>query len=163
MASPAETALAVDCVGRRLNIAARAARQVLDAHLARVGMTSASFIVLTVLRHHGPAIQRQLATWLGIEGPTLTRQLEKLERDGLIARQSVATDRRASLVELTVAGRERLEQLDVVAGEAALEVTARLTLAQLEQLNTLLEQLAGPRFESAPTAGAAPGGPSNDC
>ena len=158
MASAAETALAVDCVGRRLNMAARAARQVLDAHLARVGMTSASFIVLTALRHHGPAIQRQLAAWLGIEGPTLTRQLEKLERDGLIARQSVASDRRASLVELTAAGRERLNQLDAVVGEAALEVTARLTPAQLEQLNALLDQLANPRPGSAPTTRVAPAG-----
>jgi MarR family transcriptional regulator for hemolysin len=145
MASAAETALAVECVGRRLNMAARAARQVLDAHLARVGMTSAGFIVLMALRHHSPVIQRRLAEWLGIEGPTLTRQLEKLEREGLISRQQVASDRRASLVALTPAGQERLSQLDPIIGEAALEVTARLTTLQLHQLNDLLDQLVTPR------------------
>src|SRR5437762_2510208 len=145
MATAAETALAVECVGRKLNMAARAARQVLDAHLARVGMTAACFFVLTVLRYRGPLIQRQLAQWLDIEGPTLTRQLERLEREGLITRQTVASDRRASLVELTPAGRERLSQLDRIVGEAALEVTARLDRAQLEQLSGLLDQVAGPR------------------
>lgn len=157
MASAAEAALAVDCVGRRLNMAARAARQVLDAHLARVGMTSSGFIVLMALRHHSPLIQRKLAEWLGIEGPTLTRQLEKLEREGLISRQQVASDRRASLVELTPAGKERLSQLDVIAGEAALEATGRLTTAQLHQLNDLLDQIAEPRPWGAPSTPPASG------
>jgi MarR family transcriptional regulator for hemolysin len=145
MASPAETALAIECVGRRLNMAARSARQVLDAHLARVGMTSSGFIVLMALRHHSPLIQRRLAEWLGIEGPTLTRQLEKLERDGLISRQQVASDRRASLVSLTAAGQERLTQLEPVVGAAALEVTANFTTAQLHQLSDLLDQIAAPK------------------
>jgi MarR family transcriptional regulator for hemolysin len=152
MVSAAETALAVECVGRRLNMAARAARQVLDAHLARVGMTSAGFVALMVLRHRSPLIQRQMAQWLGIEGPTLTRQLERLEREGLIARRPLASDRRATVVELTPAGLERLGELESIVGEAALEVTARLTSTQLEQLNELLDRIATPRHWMGPTS-----------
>jgi MarR family transcriptional regulator for hemolysin len=155
VASAAETALAVDCVGRRLNLAARASRQVLDAHLAPEGMTSSGFLVLMVLRHHGPLIQRALAEWLGIEGPTLTRQLEKLQRKRLVSRQPDGADRRASLVELTPTGRERPGQIEAIVGNASLEVTARLTATQVQQLSNLLDLLAGSR----PMAGAITGWP----
>lgn len=144
-ASAAETALAVDCVGRRLNMAARAARQVLEVHLAHVGMTFAGSIALMALRYRGPLIQRQLAQWLDIEGPTLSRQLARLEREGLVTRQSMPADRRATLVALTPAGLERVAQLEPLVADAACEVTAPLTAAQLEQLGALLDQLAGPR------------------
>jgi MarR family transcriptional regulator, transcriptional regulator for hemolysin len=144
-ASAAETALAVDCVGRRLNVAARAARQVLEMHLARVGTTFAGYIALMALRYRGPLIQRQLADWLDIEGPTLSRRLERLEREGLITRKAMASDRRATLVELTPAGRERVELLEPIVADAACEVAAPLSTAQLEQLGALLDQLAGPR------------------
>jgi MarR family transcriptional regulator for hemolysin len=41
---------------------------------------------------------------VGIEGPTLTRHLDGMERAGLVRRQRAALDRRAVQVELTRAG-----------------------------------------------------------
>jgi DNA-binding MarR family transcriptional regulator len=54
--------------------------------LAAAGSTFASYLTLGMLAAYGPVIQRRLAAMLGIEAATLTRQLERLERDGLVAR-----------------------------------------------------------------------------
>jgi MarR family transcriptional regulator for hemolysin len=114
---------------------------VLEAHLARAGMTYAGYVALSALHRQPPVMQRQLAQWLDVEGPTLTRQLERLERQGLVARQRVASDRRVTLVELTPAGRETFERLQGLVAGAAEEVAAGLTTEQLQQLADLLDRI----------------------
>jgi DNA-binding MarR family transcriptional regulator len=49
-----------------------------------------------------------LAAQTGLSTSGVTRVVDRLERDGLAARQACATDRRASYAALTDAGRERL-------------------------------------------------------
>ena len=75
-----------------------------------------------MLAAHGPMIQRRLAAMLGIEAATLTRQLERLERDGLVARERAAGDHRAVLVRLTDQGRSLLQRLDGVMAAADAEL-----------------------------------------
>ncbi|MCV7079548.1 MarR family winged helix-turn-helix transcriptional regulator [Mycobacterium szulgai] len=135
----AETAFVVDCFGRRLTLAARNARQTLDSHLARAGTTYAGWSVLATLHQQGPLMQRELAQRLDIEGPTLTRQLERLERQGLVTRRRVDSDRRVALVELTPSGQAMVSQLQEVVAVAAKEVGAGLTTEQLQELGSLLD------------------------
>lgn len=134
-----ETLLAIDCVGRKLNWAARSARQVLDRHLAAHGSTFSGYVTLSALRWRGPVIQRGLARVLGVEGPTLTRQLDRLEAEGLIARGPAGDDRRAVRVELTAAGAARLEELGKPLADAAREVSSRLDAEDLRQLDRILD------------------------
>lgn len=134
-----EAQLAIDCVGRKLNWAARSARQVLDRHLAARGTTFSGYTALNALRWKGPMIQRGLARVLGVEGPTLTRQLDRLEADGLIARGPAGDDRRAVRVELTEAGAARLEELREPLADAAREVSSRLDEEDLRQLDRILD------------------------
>jgi DNA-binding MarR family transcriptional regulator len=135
-------ALVVDCVGRRLSLGARAARQVLEAHLAGVGMTYAGFAVLAALRQQQPMMQRELAHWLDVEAPTLTRQLERLERQRLVARRHVDSDRRVTLVELTSAGRATIDRLQPIVARAAQQVAADLSPGEVQRLSELLGRLA---------------------
>jgi MarR family transcriptional regulator, transcriptional regulator for hemolysin len=132
-----------DCLGRRLTVAARHARQLFDHRLAAAGSTFATYVTLGMLARHGPVIQRQLATMLGVEPATLTRQLDRLERDGLVARQPVTGDRRAALVRLTRPGRILLQRLDHAMAQADAELCARLTAEQAGQLRGLLDLLNG--------------------
>ena len=76
----------------------------LDDALAEAGGSLPVWLILVSLkgRHHGA--QRELAGELGIEGPTLTHHLNKMEAAGLVSRQRDPRDRRAHLVELTAAG-----------------------------------------------------------
>src|SRR6516164_1127504 len=132
----------LDCLGRQLTLAARHARQIFDHRLAAAGSTFATYVTLGMLGGHGPVIQRQLAAMLGVEAATLTRQLDRLERDGLVAREPVAGDRRAVLVRLTGPGRALLERLDGVMAAADAELCARLDPEQAGQLRGLLDLLA---------------------
>lgn len=150
------TLLAIDCVGRKLNWAARSARQVLDRHLAARGTTFSGYITLSALRWKGPLIQRGLARVLGVEGPTLTRQLDRLEAEGLIARIPAGDDRRAVRVELTRAGAIRLEDLREPLAAAAREVSARLDLNDLRQLDRILDLIVD-RGGPGPPPPAGPG------
>lgn len=49
-----------------------------------------------------------LAAQTGLSTSGVTRVVDRLEREGLVARQACATDRRASYATLTDAGREKL-------------------------------------------------------
>lgn len=59
----------------------------------------------TVVGSEAPRI-REIATYIDVAPPTVTRMLSGLERDGLIERRAHAEDRRAVSIELTGAGRE---------------------------------------------------------
>ena len=62
------------------------------------------WLVLTNLKASAWRSQHDLAAAVGIEGPTLTRHLDALERQGLVRRRQDPADRRAVVVELTPAG-----------------------------------------------------------
>ena len=61
--------------------------------------------------------QKELATALSIEGPSLVRLLDNLERRGLIERREDETDRRARGIYLTRAGRDLAVRAAKVGGE----------------------------------------------
>jgi DNA-binding MarR family transcriptional regulator len=108
-----------------------------------------------MLAAHGPVIQRRLATLLGVELATLTRQLDRLERDALVARQPVPGDQRAALVRLTEEGHALLGRLDDAMTEADAQLCAGLTTEQAGQLRALLDVLRTrpPRAGGQTTAG----------
>ncbi len=86
---------------------ARRLRQAVDAELGAFGLTEATWRPLAYVGRLGGGVrQTELATALGIEGPSLVRLLDSLERRGLIERREDESDRRARGIHLTRAGRE---------------------------------------------------------
>ena len=79
----------------------------LRAHLGGSGLTPARMQVLSLLaRAAEPLIMRQLTQALGITARAVTGLVDGLEAEGLVRREAHPTDRRATLVSLTDAGRE---------------------------------------------------------
>ena len=75
---------------------------------------------------------------MGIEGPTLTRHVDALERQGLVRRRQDPDDRRAVVVELTDAGHAaHARLLEVV---IAFDRRLRSGISQ-EEVDTLRELL----------------------
>jgi DNA-binding MarR family transcriptional regulator len=110
------------------------------ASLGEVGLTKEEWKVLMALhgsvRSHG-----WLSKDLGVSTGAMTNRLDKLEQSGLIRRIPDPQDRRGVLLELTPAGRERLNQyIDAGAGRES-ELLEDLTLAEKQQLNVLLSKL----------------------
>ncbi|MFF5260697.1 MarR family winged helix-turn-helix transcriptional regulator [Actinomadura viridis] len=74
---------------------------------ADLPVTSQQGTVLASLEH-GPMRMSALADEHGVRLPTMTAQIDRLVRDGLVARGRDAADARVVTVRLTARGRERL-------------------------------------------------------
>jgi MarR family transcriptional regulator for hemolysin len=127
-------------LGRQLNHAAKAARQHLDRRLGEMG---GGYVVWTVLSGlaTGPLIQRELADRLGIEGPTLTHHLARMEADGLVMRSRSVTDRRAAQVGLTDKGRDLYQRLAAIVAEESSRVFGEFTPEEVSTLHTQLTRI----------------------
>ena len=69
------------------------------------GLTFARARLLAVIGHNEGASQAELAALLGIETPTLKRQLDALESQGFALRKPMADDARKHAIYLTEAAR----------------------------------------------------------
>jgi DNA-binding MarR family transcriptional regulator len=97
------------------------------------GMTLSQRRVLGRLRV-GRRTAGELAGWLGISAPSLTRTLTKLEKQGLITRTLDEADRRRIQVELTNAGRRSLESHRVFSGTSLLRAARSLSASQQQSV-----------------------------
>ncbi len=90
--------------GRLLSTAARLVEQRWNEALARDGLTHAGFGVIAHLMG-GPLSQHEVAGLTKVEDQTISRTLDKLERQGHVRRAQDSTDRRRRVVTLTDEGR----------------------------------------------------------
>lgn len=110
--------------------------------LAQLGLYPGQEFVIMQLATGGPQIQNQLAEAIGCEPPSITLMVRKLEAAGYVARRSSPTDRRASIVELTLAGRALIEPLQELWHILAEETVAGITSLPVDQLTGVLSDLA---------------------
>ena len=128
--------------GFRVARIARRLRQAVDAELRTFGLTEATWRPLAYVGRLGGGVrQKELATALSIEGPTLVRLLDNLERRGLIERREDETDRRARGIYLTRAGRELAVRVAKVGTEVQARALAKASPADLEICQRVLDQI----------------------
>jgi MarR family transcriptional regulator for hemolysin len=88
-------------------------RKLLDERLKDLGVTQARWTTMFYLQRGGEGLtQRELASLMAIENPTLVRLLDNLEAQGLIERRLCENDRRARRLHLTAAGRDFMDELN---------------------------------------------------
>jgi DNA-binding MarR family transcriptional regulator len=96
-------------LAERLNRRLRDVVLLLRQAAAGLPVTSQQASVLGSLEH-GPLRMTALAAEHGVRLPTMTAQINRLERDGLVTRGRDASDARVVTAALTPAGRERLRE-----------------------------------------------------
>ncbi len=97
-----ESSSARELFGFKLVHLARCWRMRLDQQLKHTGLTQSKWNALVYLTRGGDGLlQKDLARYIGIEGPTLVRLLDDLQRQGLIERRSTHRDRRGKTIHLT--------------------------------------------------------------
>lgn len=138
----------------QLTRTARVASRVFDEALAALGGSSAMWLVLVSLQDQVHGAQRDLAAAVGIEGPTLTHHLNRMERAGLVTRRRDPEDRRVHLVELTDDGRAMFSRLLTGVIEFDGRLRAGFDAQEIEQLRGYLDRL---RANVAPAPAPAPG------
>ncbi len=109
MSTTPDRAEATDIVARNLlGRAARLTRLLMPSGVHELSRTEAG--VLGTLRD-GPRRITELATTEALAQPTVTQLVDKLEGRALVTRSRSETDGRVVLVEMTAAGREKLEEV----------------------------------------------------
>lgn len=73
--------------------------------------------------------------------PTLTKLIDRMEADGLVARRQGAADRRQAMVSITTRGRERVRPLIARATAHEQEVLAAFGSAEGRLLKDMLDRL----------------------
>ncbi|WP_129802174.1 MarR family transcriptional regulator [Streptomyces sp. F001] len=128
-------------IAPKLRLAAKESRAFFEAELGRSGITFATWTVLATLKLEGPMIQRRLAEYLSIEGPTLTRHLETMERRGIVLRTRSGADRRAVTVELTPEGDAMYSKIESIALRSHERMLEGISDSEIAQLSRLLEKI----------------------
>src|SRR5256885_10897369 len=70
------------------------------------GLSLSQLGMLDPIAAHGPLLVGQIATYAGVSGPSATRMLKQLERDGVVTRSRSADDERKVEVALTEHGHD---------------------------------------------------------
>ena len=124
---------------------ARITRRLVDAErplLAAHELSMWSYIALSHLARSPTGTQLELARAIGHDKTRLITLLDELQTAGLITREPDPADRRARIVQLTTAGRERhaAARADIRAMEE--QLLADLDAAERENLLAVLPRLA---------------------
>ncbi|MBU8880508.1 MarR family transcriptional regulator [Bacillus sp. FJAT-29790] len=72
----------------------------LNEVLVPLGLYSAQWAIIYLLKTNGPATQKDLSLYLGVEAPTMTRTLARMENSGWISKIS-GSDKREKRIMLT--------------------------------------------------------------
>ena len=109
----------------------------------RWDLSPSQFNVLNLLRFNPAGLsQTDLSRQLIMHRSNLTGLVDRLEKQGLVARREVAADRRAYSVVLTAAGARLLREILPLYHEEAARVWARLPARRTAELITDLQQVA---------------------
>jgi DNA-binding MarR family transcriptional regulator len=137
-------------------------RTYLDAELAavfaRYQLSAADFLVIITLRRSGSPFRMQQARLmeaLGLTSGTVSVRLDRLERSGIVTRESDPTSARASLVQLTQRGVDLFDQAAPAHLANEDRLLSALSPAERQTLADLLRRLQV-SFESTVTHVAAP-------
>lgn len=132
MATISETYTLVTMVMRRL-------RRAYDTRAAERGLTMSRVAVLLRLSQQEGSTQADLASILGIEAPTAKRQIDALEKQGLIRREAIDGDVRKRALFLTDKAREI--SVTKFAANVRQEIFAGLSPEELDQLHLIFEKI----------------------
>lgn len=129
-------------LGMAIGETARYWRTRLNERLRPLGLSQARWMVLLHLSKRGDGVvQKDLAEWLSIEGPTLVRILDRMTEDGWIERRESSTDRRAKTVHLTEQSNAIIKKINKVAAQLRSELLADIDPADIEACMRVLTQI----------------------
>ena len=122
------------------------------AHLRRIGervragaglqLDRAAYPLLRGIAECGPVRLSDLATRLGVQVSTASRQVKELEQAGLVERTGDPKDGRVAMLALAPAGREALKKLRESWRRVLVEILDDWPEADREALGVLLSRLA---------------------
>jgi DNA-binding MarR family transcriptional regulator len=109
-------------------------------HLRRTGLSFARMKLLGVLDMLGPQIMSDVSEELGVTRRNVTALVDALEAEGLVKRTPHPTDRRATVIALTPAGKEASNRVRKEFESKVLELFGHLPLGDQRMFQKLLDR-----------------------
>jgi DNA-binding MarR family transcriptional regulator len=109
---------------------------------AGISLDRALFPLLLIVARKGPISVTDLADLVGRDHSTVSRQIPKLEEQGLIERRSAGTDRRVREAIITPAGKEMTAIIDATRKQVAGRMLKDWNDSDLHSLAVLIRRLA---------------------
>lgn len=106
-------------------------------------LTRVQWLLLRHLNRSGPRTIGQLAAHLDVRPSTMTQMIDRLEKSGLVFRESTGPDARVRLVRLTEQGLHLIRHTESLWAESLSEPFEQLTEAERRQLVEYMQRLAG--------------------
>jgi len=127
--------------------------QAMRRRIAHLGLTPDQFTVMrTLLEQHG-ITQRRLASLISSDPNTVASLVNRMERAGLLERETHEQDRRANHLGVSRRGKVKYEQVRAIAVALQAEVLSALPLANreifLEQLELIAHACRAAAMDSA--------------
>jgi len=115
----------MDCIGFNLRKATRAVTQLYDEVLRPTGIRGTQYSLLVVLKIVGPVLVTDLAEKIVMDRTTLTRNLEVMEKQGLVS-VAPGEDRRTRQVTISETGAKVLSEAYPLWQQAQAKLKANL-------------------------------------
>ena len=109
-----------------------------DQELAKAGLKTTQYSLLSHVLHQGPVAPGELARRMGLDASTLTRNLQPLLAAGWLV-QAAGADARSRLISLTASGRDKHTQALGHWKAAQKSVNATLGVERVAALHALLD------------------------
>jgi MarR family transcriptional regulator for hemolysin len=130
-------------IGLQLARTAKLVSRAFDDALAEAGGSLAIWQLMISLKAQPGGMQRELADAVGIEGPTVTHHLDRMQRAGLVQRTRDPANRRVQRATLTRTGEAMFQRLRQAVMTFDRRLRAGMTAAELAAISGGLEQLRG--------------------
>lgn len=128
-------------IGLQLTRTAKAVSRAFDDALGAAGGSLPMWLVLVSLMRGQPGAQGELAQAIGVEGPTLTHHLNRMEAAGLVTRTRRPDNRRVHDVALTEDGKATFQRLLGTVTAFDEQLRRGFTAKELEVMAAMLERL----------------------
>ncbi len=119
----------------------RALSQLVERSVAASGLCPSDFAALEALLHKGPLTITEIQGKVLLASGSMTAAVDRLERKGFVKRQSISTDRRARVIELTATGKRVIESAYKAHAQDLEDATSVLNDAERRELHALLKKL----------------------
>jgi len=138
---------------RNSHIFASVIREILEVQYLRevsqLPLALSQFHLLKVIATNGSHQVGEMADFLGVSRPAATKNIDKLERLGLIVRLPCAGDRRATVLSPSAKGRRLVRKYEELKCHRLLPVLESLGRSELDHLAELLERFSLRMIEQA--------------
>lgn len=131
-----------NCIGFVTNTTTKAVTEDFNRRLEKYGSTRIQWIALYFLLQADQSMsQKELATLMNIQDPSLARLIDRMERDGLLRRIENPEDKRIKFVELTEVGRLKADALMPYGQEFSNLLLEDITDEEVEVFYRVLDKL----------------------